>query len=274
MRYHAMPLFAVGVFLASCVAEEGEPDLLDTGSVPPVVPTPTPTPSPTPAPSPTPTPSPTPPVAANPLKVVAVGDSITAWGGSYADKFSRNNPDVPYQKIAFGGADTGNETRRNDGGTSLWSNIDTVIAAKPSVVTVLIGANDLLRWNSVGDDISDWTGDLFSYTDTLRALKIQVMAATVLPQCWNSNVDRHEQFERRRVLANDALRAAVGVHVDAVIDFDKNVMGKKETACDPGYYHDFLHPTDGTMPSHYKPSGQATLEVTYSPEVIKFIGRD
>jgi hypothetical protein len=64
-----------------------------------------------------------------------------------------------------------------------------------------------------------WLAKVWAYTDSLRAQGYKVAMGTILPQ-YNINGSAYmTEFTRRRPLANAAIRAAVGAHIDAVIDF-------------------------------------------------------
>jgi lysophospholipase L1-like esterase len=119
----------------------------------------------------------------------------------------------------------------------MTARIQPVIALRPRAVSILIGANDL------GDQ--EWLDALFRYTDSLRATGIKVAVGTVLPQYLASNPAFNTEFSRRRVIANNKIRAAVGSRIDAVIDYAADpVIGQDAAAKDSSLFGDGTHPTE------------------------------
>lgn len=208
-------------------------------------PAPTPTPAPSPTPTPAPTPTPTPTASGTPL-VVSEGDSISVfWGGNHTGIYAASRPTIQFKGLAVGGS----------GIDSLKARQAAVLALKPSVVSVFIGANDLASaWQYPAT--GDWLNALFSYTDTLRRNGSKVVVATVLPQTSAAH-------NARRAEANAAIRAAVTSHrIDGVIDFAADpVMGAEAAAGDKSLYQDGLHPTDGCGMGC---GGQGKLAVIYA----------
>jgi hypothetical protein len=111
---------------------------------------------------------------------------------------------------------------------------------------------------------------LFAYTDEMRAHGVKVAVATILPEYHPENPQYDAIFSRRRADANAAIRAAVGTHIDAVIDFAADpVMGPDSAARDTRLYRDGTHPTDGCGVGC---GGQGKLAVIYTPVVDKLLG--
>lgn len=189
------------------------------------------------------------PSSLRPRLVISEGDSISVlWSGSYPGIFSSAYPAVPVVGMAVGGSGVGTVADRAAMGKSLWGRIDQVIAKRPSHVTVLIGANDLMSWQDVQYQVSDpsnWLAELFGYIQVLRAGGAQVAIATILPRCRPGAPSANEDlFEARRMAANAMIRDEVGKKVDFVIDFAANSkVGDRSDACDPTYYTDGVHPS-------------------------------
>jgi lysophospholipase L1-like esterase len=210
------------------------------------------TPAPAPAPTPTPTPNPTPIHIEN--KVAAEGDSISVyWSGNHTGLYDSSRPGVTVCGLAVGGSTIDTVARRVSGVTN----------CNGEVVTLLIGANDLYNGNTAVT-LDMWLAKVWAYTDALRAQGYKVALGTVLPQ-YNSNSAYMAEFNRRRPLANAAIRAAVGAHIDAVIDFAANpTIGPDAAAQNKALYPDGLHPSD---------SAQSTMATIYGPVVDNLLLR-
>ena len=136
----------------------------------------------------------------------------------------------------------------------------------PKVLTILVGAHGLAE--RAGTEY--FLRKLFAYTDNLRARGIKVAVATILPEYHPENPQYDLIFSRRRIEANRTIRAAVGAHIDAVIDFAADpVMGPDSAARDLSLYRDGTHPTDGCGLGC---GGQGKLAVIYTPVVDKLLG--
>ncbi|WP_193752998.1 SGNH/GDSL hydrolase family protein [Sphingomonas endophytica] len=236
-------------------------------------PVPTPTPSPTPSPvsaapeqtaAPTPSPTSVAPISAGPgpLTVVSEGDSISLmWAGAHTGLYAAAHPSVTYYGNARGGArisDTG-------GGNGLVQRLPTLVGEKPTVVTLLIGANDL------GDgqypSTQAWLDALWSYVAAVKATGAKVAVGTILPICMPSMPDYDNRHKTRRPVVNAAIRAAVGTKIDAVYDLAADpVMGPDAAACDKTLFKDGLHPTEGAD------GGQGRIAAIYTRVVDKLLG--
>jgi lysophospholipase L1-like esterase len=213
---------------------------------------PTPTPTPTPAPTPSPTPSPTTHIE---NKVAAEGDSISVYApGNYTGLYDSSRSAVTVCGLAVGGSDIEAVTRRISG----------VTTCNGEVVTLLIGANDMYN-GQMSITLDMWLAKVWAYTDSLRAQGYKVAMGTILPQ-YNINGSAYmTEFTRRRPLANAAIRAAVGAHIDAVIDFAADpTIGPDSAAANPALYPDGLHPSA---------SAQATMSTIYGPVVDRLLAR-
>ena len=128
-------------------------------------------------------------------------------------------------------------------------------------MTVFIGANDIAAtWKYA--TVQDWLNALFAYADRWRATGAKVIVATILPQQIPGKDDYNAEVNRRRAVANPAIRAAIGTHVDAVADYAADpVMGPEAAASDKSLYQDGLHPTDGCG---FGCGGQGKLAVVYA----------
>jgi hypothetical protein len=206
-------------------------------------------------------PIPTPPTATTnhiQNKVAAEGDSISVyWGGGYPGIYDNNSASVSVCGLAVGGS----------GISSVSNRIGGVLECNGEVVTLLIGANGL---NSSTQTTAQWLTKVWAYTDALRAKGYKVAVGTVLPQYWPDNPSFEVEFNRRRNdEANPAIRAAVGTHIDAVIDFAADpVMGPDAAARNTALYRDGVHPTDGNQAGT---GGQNKLAAIYGPVVDALI---
>jgi lysophospholipase L1-like esterase len=145
-----------------------------------------------------------------------------------------------------------------------------VVTCNPEVLTVLIGANDLYNWNPAVTT-QHWLNKLWAYTDSMRAKGFKVAVGTILPRYMASNPSWSATFNQRRAQANSAIRGAVGVHIDAVIDFAADpVMGPDAAAQDKTLYYDGLHPTDACGMGC---GGQGKLAVIYTPVVDRLLAQ-
>jgi hypothetical protein len=198
------------------------------------------------------------PGASSPKVLASEGDSISVtWGGNHTGMYAKAHPDMKHCGLAVGGS----------GLSTMLGRIDGVTACNPKVVTVLIGANGLKDATST----DSWTSSLFGYTDTLRAKGYKVAVATILPQYHSTNPTYDTIFNGRRAIVNNAIRGAVGAHIDAVIDFAADpVMGPDVAARNTALYRDGTHPTDGCGPGC---GGQGKLFVIYAPVVDRLIGQ-
>ena len=185
------------------------------------------------------------------------GDSISVtWGGNHTGIYAKAHADMKHCGLAVGGS----------GLNSMIGRIDGVTACNPKVVTVLIGANGLANASST----DSWTAGLFGYTDRLRAKGYKVALGTILPQYHATNPNYDAIFNGRRAVVNDAIRGAVGTHIDAVIDFAADpVMGPDSAARNTALYRDGTHPTDGCGPGC---GGQGKLFTVYAPVVDRLLG--
>jgi len=183
--------------------------------------------SPAAAPAPAPAPASTRPTA-----VLSEGDSISSGASTHTGLYSASRPNLTFFRRAVGGSGIG----------QLIERLPADLALNPTHATVLIGANDLVHWSR--RPASEWVAQLFAYTDQLRAAGVKVVVGTILPQCVTPQPDYLPTFIRQRAEANAAIRAAVGIRIDAVIDFaaDRR-FGDDADACDTALYQDGIHPT-------------------------------
>lgn len=184
------------------------------------------------------------------------GDSISVtWGGNYTGIYADSRPKVRHCGLASGG-----------GIDAIAARVDKVLACNPKVLTILVGAHGLAE--RAGTEY--FLRKLFTYTDGLRAHGIKVGVATILPEYHAENPQYDSTFSQRRKDANAAIRAAVGSHIDAVIDFAADpVMGPDAAAKDVSLYRDGTHPTDGCGIGC---GGQGRLAAIYTPVVDRLLG--
>lgn len=183
------------------------------------------------------------------------GDSISvSWGGNYTGIYANSRPKIRHCPLASGG-----------GIDAIAARADKVFACNPKVLTILVGAHGLAERAGA----SYFLRRLFAYTDGLRARRIKVAVATILPEYHPQNPTYDLIFSKRRNEANAAIRAAVGTHIDAVIDFAADpVMGPDSAAKDVSLYHDGTHPTDGCGIGC---GGQGRLASIYTPVVDRLL---
>jgi len=184
------------------------------------------------------------------------GDSISVtWAGNYTGIYAKSHPKVRHCGLASGG-----------GIDTIAARTDKVLACHPAVLTILVGAHGLAE--RAGTNY--FLRKLFAYSDGLRAQGIKVAVATILPEYHPENPPYDAIFSKRRAEANAAIRAAVGTHIDAVIDFAADpVMGPDVAARDVSLYRDGTHPTDGCGVGC---GGQGKLAAIYSPVVDRLLG--
>jgi hypothetical protein len=180
-------------------------------------------------------------------KVALEGDSISVYGATmYSGLYQSANPSITVCQLAVGGSTI------NTSGSTLVGRINGVRTCNGEVVTVLIGANDMLNYSTT----QQWLDALWGYTDTLRGEGYKVAVATVLPRVAGAPANQ-VPFNTRRAEVNTAIRNAVGTHIDAVIDYAANTtIGDDADATDTAKYPDGLHPSDSThaiMKSIYEP---------------------
>lgn len=225
------------------------------------------------APPPPPPPSEPPPPSGKP-RLVSEGDSISVtWGscsgGNHTAMFALcRTATVTHCGLAVGGSVLGSPTDAN--GLTNPTRLAKVDDCAPNLVTVLIGANDLVSWNPAWT-ADTWLARLWGYVATLKAKGYKVAVGTILPQYQpNSPVANYTaEFNARRKVVNTAIKAAVGSKIDAVIDFAADpVIGPDAAAQDKALYYDGIHPTDGCGLGC---GGQGRLAAVYAPVVDKLL---
>ena len=216
--------------------------LLPASSTPPPAVPATPPPPPAPAPPATPstaTPPPTPASAAGDGKIVVVaeGDSISVlWSGNHTGLYGASRPDIELHGLAVGGSMM----------TTMTARIDKVLALKPDLVSILIGANDLGGQPSA----QEYADQLKPYVDKIRATGAKVVVGTVLPQ----SIYDYARFNSLRKELAAILKAAPWI--DGVADFGgDSLIGPDKAAFDIALYPDGLHPArQDIMFNVYKPA--------------------
>jgi hypothetical protein len=240
------------------------PAISTPSATPPSTPAPTTTYTPAPTPSGTPAPSPTPlPTVARLNGVLDEGDSISvSWAGNHTGIYTATHPGVQFTGKAVGGSTLASMAARFDADAKL----------KPAVVTILIGANDAYQigYNWAGyPTTQSYLDTLWAYTAKWKATGAKVLVGTMLAQCQPNNPNNvNTDMNRNRVPLNDAIRAAIGTKIDAVIDYAADpVMGPDSAPCDLSIWQaDGLHPSDG---GGLGLGGQGKLAAIYAPVVDK-----
>ena len=179
------------------------------------------------------------------------GDSISVSGSTmYPNLFIASRPSVTPCYLAVGGSNIITMTGRIGG----------VRTCNGEVVTVLIGANDTLNYPSA----QAWANALWAYTDKLRAEGYKVAVGTVLPRIAGAPTNQ-APFNARRVEQNKLIRAALGTHIDAVIDYAADPrIGDDADALDQTLFPDGLHPSA---------KGHAIMAEIYGPVVDRLLAR-
>jgi lysophospholipase L1-like esterase len=136
---------------------------------------------------------------------------------------------------------------------------------KPTLVTVLIGANDLGDYQYASAQA--WLNALWNYVAEVKAKTgAKVAVGTVLPICLPQYAAYNTTHKERRPIVNAAIRAAVGSKIDGVYDLAADpVMGPDEAACDTTLFKDGLHPSDGET------GGQGRIAAIYARTVERLI---
>lgn len=183
-----------------------------------------------------------------PTVIVIEGDSITASNAtngdpnSYARLWATGVTGRTINNFAVGGSTL----------SSMAARSAAVSAADPDLAYVLIGANDL------SSDTSAYLAQLWAYTDPFRNAGCRVIVGTVLPRGAGAT-----GWEAKRGPFNAALRAAVGVKIDDIVDFDTSPMGAADAHTNAAYYPDALHPSN---------AGHALLRRTFAPVMNHWLG--
>ena len=206
-----------------------------------------------------------PPPKANPqLVVVSEGDSISVFcGGSHTGIYAARHPSVPFRSKAVGGSGI---TVRVGSTNGLVQRMDSVLALRPTVLTVLIGTNDL--GDGTYASAEAWLDRLWAYTAVFKARNIKVAVGTVLPICMPQMPAYNDTHAARRPIVNAVIRSAVGSRIDAVIDYAADpTIGSDAAACDTRWYGDGMHPTK------HASGGQGVMARVYTRAVDDLIRR-
>lgn len=170
--------------------------------------------------------------------VVAEGDSITESATSYyIQSIQSLTKPVSGKSFAVSGSTISDLLARAPG-------VDVVFPGSgKKILTVLIGANGLMSYPGGTDAITaqNWVDALSAYTDARRAVGWKVAVCTVLPYGATGGANT---FNTIRNLVNPLIRSNVGVHWDAVIDFDTDAqMGIDNSyGTYPANWTDTVHP--------------------------------
>lgn len=142
--------------------------------------------------------------------LVCMGDSWTAPSAysPYLDDWSAANPSVPFNRVATSGWTI----------ADLQANVSTVASYSPSLVTILIGLNDLGGY--VGG-ASAWLTALQNLVSSLKSAIPGVKVAVATVPAAFSTVANHNAY---RAVVNPEIRAGVGVWHDAVIPIGDYIL--------------------------------------------------
>lgn len=180
--------------------------------------------------------------------VASEGDSISVtWGGNYTGMFKQSRSDVEFHGLAVGGSGLADMSKR----------LPALLDLKPDLVSVFIGANDLLAFPTA----QAYADALRSYVGKIQATGAKVVIGTNLPQ-YRVSVSETASFNERRAELATILRKADWA--DGLFDFAAAPeMGPVDAARDVRLYSDGVHPTDSTQ--GVGEGGQAKLFRIYKP---------
>lgn len=181
------------------------------------------------------------PVPAVTNVVVIEGDSIAADTQSFTRLWTADRAGLAVHNLAVGGS----------GVQAMRARSAAAMAKSPTRLFVFIGANDL------GSDTAGYLAGLWAYTDPFRATGTKVILGTVLPRTGVAD------WAAKRTNYNAALRAAVGVKIDDLVDFDTCPMGVAGAELDAAKYPDGLHPNG---------AGHALLKRVFAPVMNHWVG--
>jgi hypothetical protein len=180
--------------------------------------------------------------------LVAEGDSITATQTAPVGyPFLYNSAPPSPLIVGFNNAVSGSTIADlNTRAAALNASLPTTIGTRKFILSVLIGANDLLGY---AGGTTAWLAALASYCDAQRAVGRKVAICTVLPQTTPG-------FNTEQVTANTAIKTWVGTHADALVDFTTNA--NLTDASNTTYFTAGVHPTA---------SGQTQMQAVYGPVI-------
>ena len=190
--------------------------------------------------------------------VLAEGDSISIfWGGNYTGTYAAASPTVRIRGVAVGGS----QLNGTEGSNTLAARRAADLSHHARILTVFIGANDLGGYPSG----RAYVDTLFSYLAPFRAAGTKIAVATILARRVPTSPIHDAKHNTNRIEANNLIRAAVGVEIDAVIDFAADpVMGTDDAPLDKTLFYDGLHPTNACAMGC---GGQGRLAVIYKAAV-------
>ena len=164
-----------------------------------------------------------------PIRVVALGDSITAHGG-YARKLKAILP--PGSVVEYRGFP-------GKGAQAIYQMLPHALHLRPTHLVVLAGVNDLASGRSL-QHTKDWLTRI--YRDARRA-GVKVVAVTVLP--WKGYLDR-PRFDRNRDVVLRRWADLNGwIRTQAPVDHVVDTMELSPSGYLPrGWSHDGLHPNE------------------------------
>lgn len=210
----------------------------------PVVPQPVSLPLPPPSPAPSATPATR---GDGSIVVITEGSSSAiSWGGSHTGMYAASRNDIVYQPMATGGA----------GITKLQQRLPEVLASRPDLVSIYIGANDLESYSNV----DAFMAELKKYVDEIRSSGAKVVICNLLPRQTGRPSDL--RYNKMRKEYSAAIKLVNWV--DGVVDFAGHPeMGPDDAPNNLDLYSDGVHPTTG---SNREPeSGQKKLFAIYKP---------
>lgn len=168
--------------------------------------------------------------------VIFEGDSITSTANFYGQQAAAS---VPFRgpNISVSGSGLANLDTR-------WPDISNTVPSGSTgtyVLSVFDGANDLEGHGGAtnADKAASFLAALYTYTDRARAAGFKVLLCTVLP---NSS----SNFNAVRAIVNADIRTSVGVHCDAVCDWDLDAQMGIDAAYStyPANWSDSVHPNE------------------------------
>lgn len=185
--------------------------------------------------------------------VVAEGDSLSVhWSGGYTGLYAESRPDLKVVGLAVGGSTISKTEKR----------LPAVLAARPKVFTLFLGANDLPDTKGTFNAAA-WVDRLTAYTDQVRATGAKVVVIVPVPQCGTANpINASANVSRAKVLP--LLIGSVGTHFDALVRTDLDpAFDTPEDGCNK----EVFQPDGVHLSVHGLTGGQGRLFLLYKPVV-------
>lgn len=179
------------------------------------------------------------------MVVTEGSSSAVAWSGSHTGMYAASRSDIQFHGLAVGGSGIDTMTARRD----------AVLAAKPDLVSIYIGSND------IGPDVDGFIAKLKAYVDPIRAAGARVVICTLLPK-QVTNVTYSAEFNTIRKQFNEKMKRVDWI--DGIADFGGHpIMGQDSAPFDRTYFE-----ADG---QHMTVAGHTQVLTLYKPAMDKLI---